>query len=106
MEPEVKFDLAAMIKMMVDSQIPGFDKAITENKKLISSAVEGLETSRIRLEEAEAESNEKNAVTIKAYIKWLHDSIDQYRDICIAYQNLKALNEGMSKSMNEALKID
>ena len=103
---EVKFDLAATIKMMVDFQVPGFDKAIAENKNLIRSAVEGLETSRIRLEEAEADGNEKNAVTIKAYIKWLHDSIDQYRDICIAYQNLKALNEEMSESMNEALKND
>lgn len=102
---EVKFDLAAMIKMMVDSQVSGFDKAIEENKKLIDSAVEALETSRARLEEAEAEGNEKNIATIKAYIKWLNNSIYQYRDICIAYQNLKALNEGMSETMNEALKM-
>ena len=100
---EVKFDLAATIGMLVNSQNDSIDRAIEQTKLTLDTAEKGLSTSYERLEEAKAEHNMKNIFVIESYISYLENCIPAYKQILQAYRDLRAYNSDVSEDMDKAI---
>ena len=100
---EVKFDLAATIGMLVNSQNDSIDRAIEQTKLTLDTAEKGLSTSYERLEEAKAEHNMKNIFVIESYISYLENCIPAYKQILQASRDLRAYNSDVSEDMDKAI---
>jgi hypothetical protein len=96
----IKIDLAAFIKMSITAESNRTAEAIEEYGKCLAVAKHGLETSYARLEEAQAEGNERNVRTIEAYIEYLQTIIEEYETIQKCFENTEKARKRIDEQMD------
>lgn len=100
----IKIDLAAFIKMSITAESNRTAEAIEEYGNCLAVAKHGLETSYARLEEAQAEGNERNVKTIKAYIEYLQTIVEEYETIQKCFENTEKARKRIDEQMDCVLR--